>query len=206
MSRAYEASGRVRQKERTRAALVAAARDLIAGGVPAPTVGAAAAAADISRTTAYRYFPDQRSLLVAAHPEIDIVSLLDRDTEPDVESRFRAAVGAFTDLVVRTEDQQRTMLRLSLAASDQAPALPLRQGRAIGWFAEALSPLREEWGDEGILRLAVAVRSAIGIEALIWLTDVGGLSVPAAVEVMHWTAASLLQQALATGPPPRSRG
>ena len=56
------------QKGRTRAALVEAARDLVAAG-QTPTVEAAAQAAAISRTTAYRYFPNQRALLLAAHPE-----------------------------------------------------------------------------------------------------------------------------------------
>lgn len=205
MSRAYEDSGRVQQKLRTREALVTAARDLIANGESSPTVAQAAAAAAISRTTAYRYFPDHRSLLVAAHPEIDVVSLLDGESGADVESRLARAVRAFTDLVVETEDQQRTMVRLSLAKPEEAASLPLRQGRAIGWFAEALAPLEGEWGEDGIRRLAVAIRSAVGIEALIWLTDVGGLSVPAAVEVMQWSAAALLQQALATGPPEPSR-
>ena len=67
MSIPYEAQGRVDQKRRTRAALVDAARELVALG-ETPTVEAAAEAASISRTTAYRYFSNQRALLVAAHP------------------------------------------------------------------------------------------------------------------------------------------
>src|SRR5262245_23364797 len=51
----YEATGRTHQKHRTRDALIAAARELVAKGLT-PTVEEAAAAAAISRTTAYRYF------------------------------------------------------------------------------------------------------------------------------------------------------
>ena len=52
-------------------------------------------------------------------------------------------VHAFTDLITRTEEQQRTMLRLSLNLDDASrAALPLRHGRAIGWISEALAPLR----------------------------------------------------------------
>jgi AcrR family transcriptional regulator len=68
MSTRYEESGRTRQKQRTRNELIASARELIARGGAAPTVEQAAAAAAISRTTAYRYFPSQRALLAAAHP------------------------------------------------------------------------------------------------------------------------------------------
>ena len=46
MSIPYEAVGRTRQKERTRGALIAAARDLVAQGIT-PTVEDAAAAASI---------------------------------------------------------------------------------------------------------------------------------------------------------------
>ena len=57
----YESTGRTRQKARTRAAMVAATRELLAEGV-APTVEQAAERAAVSRTTAYRYFPNQRAL------------------------------------------------------------------------------------------------------------------------------------------------
>ena len=70
MSIPYELSGRTRQKQRTRGALMAAARELVAQG-KTPTVDEAATKAAVSRTTAYRYFPNQRALLVAAHPEIE---------------------------------------------------------------------------------------------------------------------------------------
>ena len=65
----YEQTGRSRQKHRTREQLIDATRTLIAENGAAPTVAEAAAAAHISRTTAYRYFPNQKALLVAAHPE-----------------------------------------------------------------------------------------------------------------------------------------
>jgi hypothetical protein len=59
--------GRREQKARTRRALVDAARVLIGQGMT-PSVEQAAAAASISRTTAYRYFANQEALLVAAFP------------------------------------------------------------------------------------------------------------------------------------------
>lgn len=74
----YESTGRSNQKARTRTALVAAARELLAGGAT-PTVEDAATHGGISRTTAYRYFPNQRALLLAAHPEVQQRSLLPPD-------------------------------------------------------------------------------------------------------------------------------
>jgi AcrR family transcriptional regulator len=196
---AYELNGRTAQKRRTREALVAAARDLVAGGVT-PTVEAAAEAASISRTTAYRYFPNQRILLAAAHPETAADSLLPEDAPDDAASRVDLVVASFTRMIVATEPQQRTMLRLSLEADPvERSQLPLRQGRAIKWIEEALAPLQPEMSASELHRLAIAIRSATGIEALVWLTDVAGLSRDDATNLMRWSARALLDAALADG-------
>jgi AcrR family transcriptional regulator len=197
MSIPYELNGRTRQKQRTRSALVAAARDLVAEG-ETPTVDEAAARASVSRTTAYRYFPNQRAMLVAAHPEIDTRSLLPDTAPTDVADRLDAVITSFLHLIVDTEAQQRTMLRLSL---DPDPShrgdLPLRKGRAIGWIGEALSPLRGQMAERDLRRLILAIRSAAGIESLVWLTDIAGLSRKEAVGLMRWSTGALLRSALA---------
>src|SRR5688572_25259032 len=105
MSTAYEAGGRVRQKRRTRDALVAAARDLVAEG-DTPTVESAAERAGVSRTTAYRYFPTQADLLATAHPEIVTTTLLPELAPADVAERVEIVVARVTDMVVDTEPQQ----------------------------------------------------------------------------------------------------
>lgn len=193
----YEQAGRTRQKQRTRTALVLAARDLVAEGVT-PTVEATAERAAISRTTAYRYFANQRELLLTAHPEMETVSLLPKDAPLDVSVRLDMVVTAFLRLIVDTEVQQRTMLRLSLEPDPgRRGDLPLRKGRAIGWIAEALAPLRGRLSDRELRRLAIGIRSVAGIEALVWLTDIAGLSRKEAVELMRWSAGALLRTALA---------
>ena len=201
----YESGGRVDQKSRTRRALIAAARDLVAAG-HSPTVEQAATAASVSRATAYRYFPNQRLLLTAAHPETGARSMLGDNPPVDPADRLDAVVQAFTALVVETETQQRTMLRLSLDPHADRDGLPLRQGRAIGWITEALEPLRDRLTDDQLLRLVLAIRSAIGIEALVWLTDIGGLTRADAVALMGWSAQGLLQAALAPGAPQGTAG
>lgn len=192
MSVPYESSGRSAQKSRTRRALVESTRRLLADGKN-PTVEESAAAAGISRTTAYRYFPNQEALLIAAHPEIEHGSLLPDDPPADVDSRFEHVIREFTRLQLEWEPQLRMSLRMSLAPDGDVP--PLRQGRAIGWIEEALAPLRDSHPDADVHKLAVAVRSATGVEALIWLTDVAGLSREDAVEVMRWTARAQLDAA-----------
>ena len=202
MSRPYIDVGRTGQKRRTLDALVAAARQLVADGA-APTVDDAALLAGVARSTAYRYFPGQRELLAAAHPETAATSLLPENPPADVAERLDAVVVEFTRMILETEAQQRTMLRLSLEqTADERRSLPLRQGRAIAWIAEALSPLQGQMTEQDIHRLVLAIRSATGIESLVWLTDIAGLSRNEAVASQRWTARSLLQQALMEGPPP----
>jgi AcrR family transcriptional regulator len=194
---AYELNGRIAQKRRTRDALVAAAREIVAAGMT-PTVEAAAEAAAISRTTAYRYFPNQRALLAAAHPETAAESLLPDDPPDDVGARLDLVVTTFVRAVIDTEAQQRTMLRLSLEADPtERSQLPLRQGRAIGWIEDALEPLLADMPAAEVRRLAIAIRSATGIEALVWLTDVAGISRDEVSDLMRWSARALLDASLA---------
>jgi AcrR family transcriptional regulator len=190
----YELTGRRQQKSRTRETLVRTARRLLADGAE-PTVEEAAAAAGISRTTAYRYFPNQRAMLLAAHPEIEERSLLPAGAPEDPGERLDLVMREFTRVTVEWEPQLRTSLRLSLEPAAELPVL--RQGRAIGWIEDALAPLRETRPDLDVHRLAVAIRSATGIEALVWLTDVAGLSREEATGVLRGTARALLAAALA---------
>ena len=95
-------------------------------------------------------------------------------------------------IIIDTEDQQRAMLRLSLEARTAEPLdLPLRQGRAIAWIEDALAPMRNRVEHAEFRRLVLAVRSATGIEALVWLTDIAGLSRTEAVEMMRWSARAM---------------
>ena len=100
MTTPYELTGRRNQKARTREALITAARTLLADGTT-PTVEEAAAAATVSRTTAYRYFPNQRALIGAAHPQIEQASLLPDDAPVDVSQKiFPAASGPAGEVVL----------------------------------------------------------------------------------------------------------
>ncbi len=176
--------------------MLAATRELLAEGVT-PTVEQAAERAAISRTTAYRYFPNQRSLLMAGYPELEKPSLLDAGAPEDPAARLELVAESLARQILDHEPELRSMLRLSLElpAPDQA-ALPLRQGRALGWIEDALSPLAGHLPATEVRRLALAIRATLGIEAHVWLTDVGGLSPDQAVELMRTSARTLLRSAL----------
>jgi AcrR family transcriptional regulator len=195
MSIPYELQGRRQQKARTRAAIVEAARSLMAEGI-SPTVEQAAEAADVARTTAYRYFPNQRALILAVFPEIDSLSLLGPNPPRDPAERLDIVVANFTQQILDREPELRATLRIALEPGSEGDALPFRGGRAIGWIEDALAPLRNRMPDDELHKLALAIRAATGIEALVWLTDVGKLSREDAVSTMQWSARALLRAAL----------
>jgi AcrR family transcriptional regulator len=197
----YELTGRTNQKARTRAAMVTATRELLGEGVT-PTVEKAADRAGISRTTAYRYFPNQRALVIASYPELDAPSLLDADAPADASARLEAVTEELARQILEHEPELRAMLRLSLESlAPTREALPLRQGRAIGWIEDALAPLRNGMPSSELRRLVLAIRATLGIEALVWLTDIGGLSRKEAVEIMRSSAHTLARAAITDATP-----
>jgi AcrR family transcriptional regulator len=214
-SPSYVDTGRSAQKRRTREALVTAARQELTHGRPV-TVESAAAVAGVSRTTAYRYFATHRELIAAAHPQIEVESLLPAPAPEDPAERLSLVMSAFIhDVTLAWEPQLRAALRLALTpprapgpadAHADAHAGTLRQGRGIRWILQALQPLADTHPGVDREVLARAIRSAAGIESLIWLTDIGGLPRERAAAVMHACAMAILDDALRRGswPPPSS--
>jgi AcrR family transcriptional regulator len=192
----YLHTGRTNQKARTRDALIAAARQLIAKGA-APTVEAAAAEASVGRTTAYRYFPNSRALLAAMVPELEMDSLLGADPPEDPLARLEIVAEGLTRQRLEYEPELRAQLRLAL---DGEPAgggsLPLRRGRRIGWIGDALSPLEGRMPEGELRRLVYGIGATLGIESFVWLTDTAGLSREEAAQVMRSNARTLLRSAL----------
>ena len=124
----YLHTGRTSQKARTRDALIAAARQLLARGA-SPTVEAAATEASVGRTTAYRYFPNSRALLAATFPELEMDSLLGADPPEDPLARLEIVAESMTQRIIEHEPEYRAQLRLALEGEPAGgESLPLRRG------------------------------------------------------------------------------
>ena len=192
----YLQTGRTNQKARTREALISAARRLLARGVT-PTLEAAAAEASVGRTTAYRYFPNGRELLAATFPEVEMRSLLGADPPEEPLARLGIVAESLTRRIIEHEPEYRAQLRLALEGEPAGgESLPLRRGRRIEWVEDALAPLRGRLPQPELRRLVYGICATLGIEALVWLTDMGGLSREEAGEVMRSNARELLRSAL----------
>ena len=105
------------QKARTRKALLAAARALIARGAEV-TVTSAAAEAGISKATAYRYFSDPAALVAEAGLDVVVASYEEVTADGrDLRARLAAISLYFYDLACDHEAAFRLFLARNLDAS-----------------------------------------------------------------------------------------
>lgn len=199
--------GRTNQKHRTRRAIVEAAAELVREN-RTPSVADAAERALVSRATAYRYFPSQQSLLVevqadATQPSID--DLL-ADAGPDIAARVETITRELTRMVLADEALFRNQIRATQDvwfARGVDTSVPVREGRRMAWIDKALEPAKATLDKRGFTRLRTALAVVIGVDAVISLRDICGLSPKATEDALVWTATSLVRQS-ATRQRPRS--
>jgi AcrR family transcriptional regulator len=191
----YESSGRVNQKTRTRDALISAARELLAQGV-IPTMEGVAATSAISRTTAYRYFPNLQALLVAAYPHFGEQSLLGPEPPPDPMARLEIVAEDQTRRILEYEPEMRAVMRLSLDGV-RPPESPMHRGSRVAWIEDALAPLHGQMPEDKLRHLTYGIGATLGIEAFVWLTDIARLPREEAAAIMRANATALLQSAIA---------
>ena len=196
-----QAPGREKQRGRTRKALLEAAGRLAAKG-KAPTITEVAEAADISRRTAYRYFPTQEQLLTEVgleHTRPEIAAALEKAaSKPDPEVAFDIVVQAMQRAAFRNEALLGTMLQLSLdrRLGQESPGGPVRGGRRVEWIEAALAPLRRQLSKKKFARLVSALTLCVGIEAVVALRDIRALASKESIEVSRWTARALIRAAM----------
>lgn len=195
-------------KERTRRLLSDAARELLRTGAPL-TVQAAADLAGVSRATAYRYFPSNDAVLMhATMPLLEDASQRLRPPDPDTSDDMSPQdLPDQASALVRTmgrwafdhENELRTLLRLSLAP-ERATHMPRRGNtNRERWIAALLESLPAHVSQAARDRLAVALVPLFGADAVVWSTDIAQLDRDAALDVMAWMAATLVQATLDDG-------
>jgi AcrR family transcriptional regulator len=193
--------GRVNQKLRTRRRILLSAAALVAEG-RTPTVTEAADAAEVSRRTAYRYFPTQEKLLteaalegLRAPMEAMLADAPSGSDAHDVELRLAVLIEQMQSMAIRNEALLRTMIHQTVLERSPA-AMPRRGTRRIDWIEAALKPLTKRITAKAYTRLVSGLALCAGIEALLVLRDICGLSEVEAIEVSRWAAQGLLKQTL----------
>ncbi|MBM6594226.1 TetR/AcrR family transcriptional regulator [Microvirga pudoricolor] len=189
---------RVRQKQRTRNALLAAARELLTSGRQ-PTVSEVADHAGISRATAYRYYsaPEvlaQEAILDAVAAQFEgLAAGMTRGDDP--ARNAEDLVAAVLRMVLANEALFRTFLTLASAGDGR----PTRGGRRVRWIGAALEPLASRLLPGDFDRLVNALSLLAGIETVVVLKDVCGLDPDAMENTVRWMTRALVAQALEAG-------
>lgn len=200
MEIAEDEGGRVRQRRRTRAAIVQAAADLLRTGVT-PSVGEVAEAADVSRRTVYMYFPNLDQLLLDATLGLLSQSAVDEaidaaDAGDGADERVAAMVRALFAASSETLPLGRSLLRLTVGNATEGDDAPRRGYRRVGWIERALEPLRSRLDAATFERLVSSLAMVVGWEALVVLQDVRNLDPTDQLETTLWAARALIAAAL----------
>ncbi|MEV0179928.1 TetR/AcrR family transcriptional regulator [Streptomyces sp. NPDC050625] len=195
---AQAGTGRTNQKQRTRTAIVAAARELIGTGAEV-TMPLIARAALVSEATAYRYFPDLSSLISEAlagawPPPAEALAPVEDSTDP-VERVAFACEFLLRGIIAR-EGAVRAMISATITRPDAATARP---GIRFGLIDHALLPLEDTLGTtdlEAFAQLKRDLAVTVSAEALFTLTDLCGLDPEEAIKSAVRTATTLTEAAV----------
>lgn len=187
-------------RARTRRLMLDTAIRLMQAGVT-PSVSDVAEAAEVSRATAYRYFPSQAALVDAVVDEAlgPILSWNNRssDAAERIEDLFRTSLPRLDEF----EATFKAALKLSLdqwgqRKSGTPEAEPqFMRGHRVELLRNALEPLRGQLPEEEVERLAQALSLIFGIEALVVLKDIWGLDSGESEKVATWAALELVRAA-----------
>ncbi|MEV7440110.1 TetR/AcrR family transcriptional regulator [Streptomyces sp. NPDC091204] len=191
-------AGRSNQKQRTRTAIVEAARALIGTGAEV-TMPAIARAALVSEATAYRYFPDLPSLIGESLAGVwpapaEALRPVARSADP-VERVAFACEFLLRGVLVR-QGAVRAMIAATVTRPETATARP---GIRFGLIDQALIPLRDTLGvtePEAFAQLERDLAVTVSAEALFCLMDLCGLAPDEAVASAVRTASTLTEAAV----------
>lgn len=186
-------------RARTYAALLQAAMELIRSGV-SPSVAQVAALAEVSRATAYRYFPS-RSKLIAAVVDASLGPV--RTTASRHESGRDRVMELFDHTFPRFkeyETEMRAALQLALEhkALERAGQLheePYRRGHRVRILDQALAPYRATMPASIVNKLHRALTTIYGYEAYVVLKDIWNGSDREIESTVRWMARALIDAA-----------
>jgi len=192
-------TGRTNQKLRTRRAIIEAAAELVRQN-RTPTVAEAAEQALVSRATAYRYFPTQQSMLIEV--QADAAQLSPDEVlggaGDDVAERVETVSRAISRMILADEALYRNQIRISQELwFGRNGDTPVREGRRLAWIDQALGPAATCLSASSLAALRNALAAVIGVEPVVSLRDVCGLSPQATEDALAWTARTIVEAVVA---------
>jgi AcrR family transcriptional regulator len=181
--------GRITQKLKTREALINKANELLKKGL-LNSIEQVAQEAGISKATAYRYFTNLDSLkreaslqLKSEHPK----NLFSDLATEDLGGRLRRLIDYHYHLFIENEDEFRLFLGSVISESVSDRSVNQRGGRRVAMIREALEPLKGKYKTADMDHMVNALSLVFGIESIIILKDLNGLSNEAILQNWRWT-------------------
>lgn len=202
VSRQSQASEKAERgpKARTRRLMLETATRLMQAGVT-PSVSEVAEAAQVSRATAYRYFPSQAALVQTVVDEALGPILTWRSDSHDAERRVAGLIDSAMPRIEAFESTFKAALKLSLDqwAQRQAGTLgsepAFARGHRRDLLKDAIAPLKVRMPPGKFERLAQALSLIFGVEVLVVLKDIWGLESAQTLSVTQWAAAAMVRAA-----------
>jgi AcrR family transcriptional regulator len=207
---AVERGPRVRMR---RLMLETAIRLMQSGGTPSVTD--VAEAAEVSRATAYRYFPSQAAMLQAVVDEA-LGPILSWSSELEsAEERVGNLIAHAYPRILDYEATHRAALLLALDQWSRRQAgtfgdeARIVRGNRRALLKQALDPLRGRLSRQAFDKVAQSLSLIFGIEAIVVLRDIWNLDGDEAERVAAWAALALVRAAVSeagrvNGPGPRA--
>jgi AcrR family transcriptional regulator len=168
-----------------------------------PSVSDVAEAAEVSRTTAYRYFPSQAAMVQAVVDEALGPILAWRSDLADADRRVAELFTFAFPRMLEYEATHRAALSQALdqwtrrQAGTLGPEARIVRGNRRGLLRDALAPLRKEVGAQTFDRLVQSLSLVFGVEAIIVLKDIYGMEDNEVQDVALWAARALVRAAKA---------
>ena len=193
-------------KARTRKLMLQAAIHLMQSGIT-PSVTEVAEAAEVSRATAYRYFPSQAALIHAVVDEALGPILKWRSDDPDPKKRIKDLLATSMPRIDEFEATFKAALKLSLDQWAQRQAGTLgneprfTRGHRVDLLKDVTAPLKDQVSPAKRQRLEQALALVFGVETLVVLKDIWGLTVAEAQSVAEWAAAALVDSTVSDAGP-----
>jgi len=188
-------------RARTKRIMLDAAMRLMQEG-QIPSVTDVAEEAQVSRATAYRYYPTQGALIQATvHEALEPILAWQSGSE-DPGQRMGELLTFAYPRIEMYEAPLKAALRLALDqwarghAGRMGGEKAVTRGHRIGLLASAIAPLKKRLGRRRFERLSQALSLIFGMEAIVVLKDIWGLDIKKAEEVALWTSDALIRSAV----------
>jgi len=194
-------TGLTSTRAKTRRLLIETAMRLFDSG-SFPSITEVAQKAQLSRATAYRYFPTQSALVSAIVNETLSPIKNWQPTKQDASERIDELLSFAFPRMLRHEGTLRAALHLSLtqwAHSQSTDAIPIREklirGNRKTMLTQVVEPLSQELSPALMERTIRALSLVYGSEIFLVMKDIWGCENDELEEMGKWIAKAIVRQA-----------